>query len=68
MNKAQGTIEYLVIIAIIIVIALVVVGLLVNFISPIDNTSESAGQIGSLTREISLIESSVTTDGSYLLS
>ena len=67
MNKAQGTIEYLIIIAIIIVIGLVVVSLMSNFLSPAQGVGQTINKIGGLTNTISLTESSVTPDGNYLI-
>ena len=70
MNKkisGQGTIEYLIIIAIIVVIGLVVVGLMSGMMSPASGTSQSLNKAGNWTNSIALTESSVNPDGNYLV-
>ncbi|MFA5125998.1 MAG: DUF1566 domain-containing protein [archaeon] len=66
-NKAQGTIEYLVIIAVVVVISLVVVGLLVNQTSSADNVSASVSKIGSSSGGISVSETVVDVTGNGLI-
>ncbi|MFA5764423.1 MAG: GLUG motif-containing protein [archaeon] len=66
-NKAQGTIEYLVIIAIVVVIALVVVSILTGFLSTGNETGSQSKQISALTGEFSASEFTITTDGNYIL-
>ncbi len=65
---AQGTIEYLVILAVIIVISLVVVGLVGSNSNP-QNIVMSSGKIGNLTQGgISIADALVATDGNGLVS
>ncbi len=69
-QKGQGTIEYLVIIAVVIVIALVVVGLLTGLfgdlgLSSIFVTPEIKGQIGS--GGVSVVDAASDLDGKILL-
>jgi len=61
---AQGTIEYLIIIAIVIVIALVVVATLTGFLSN-EELNENANNISFLSQEIAITES-IQTTGGYL--
>jgi hypothetical protein len=65
-RKAQGTIEYLVIIAIVVVIGLVVVGMLVGIMdseSVVNTTNKISGKTG----QISLLETSQNVDGNVYL-
>ena len=64
---SQGTLEYLLIIAIIIVIALVVVGLSSGFLNTSQGTAQVATKIQNQTGIVSLTEASLDTDGNYLL-
>lgn len=66
-NNAQGTIEYLIIIAIVVVIALVVVGLLTGFFETGSSVSTTQQKIGQQIQNIALTETLVTQDGNYLL-
>jgi len=63
----QGTIEYLIIIAIVIVIALVVVSLMTGFLSPASGVGQSINKVGNWSNTIALTESSVNPDGNYLV-
>ena len=65
--KAQGTIEYLIIIAIVVVIALVVVSILTGFLSTGTEINSTSKQIQTLAGEFSLTDLAVTTDGNYVL-
>ena len=65
--QAQGTIEYLLIIAVIIVIALVVVSLLTGFMSPATGVGQTVNKIGGWTNSLALTETSVTPSGDYLV-
>jgi len=67
--KAQGTIEYLVILAIVVVIALVVVGLLIGiFNSPSQQISSSGNSLGLSTQAIGITESLIEpNDGNYVI-
>ena len=66
-HGAQGTIEYLIIIAIVIVIALVVVSLLTGMLSPAQGVGQSINKVGNWSNSIALTETSVTPDGNYLV-
>ncbi|MEI7961519.1 MAG: hypothetical protein WCI04_04235, partial [archaeon] len=68
---AQGTIEYLVIIAVVIVISLAIVGLSTNIIgAPVSNISSGASKLGSkvVSGGISILESVASTNGTGLVS
>jgi hypothetical protein len=65
--SGQGTLEYLVIIAIVIVIALVVVGLLIGFFSPVSGVGDNFSQLKNWSNSLALTETSVTPDGNYLV-
>ncbi|MFA5763642.1 MAG: GLUG motif-containing protein, partial [archaeon] len=65
--RAQGTIEYLIIIAIVVVIALVVVSILTGFLSTGSETDSQSKQISALVGEFSVSELAVTTDGNFVL-
>ncbi len=67
-KQAQGTIEYLVVLAVIIVFSLVVVGL-VGSNTTTQNISSTSGKIGNLTQGgISIADALVATDGNGLIS
>ena len=68
MQKAQGTIEYIVIIAIVIVIGLVVVGTLYGFVDFGTGFSKTSGKIQSSSSPISIIEIDADPDGDGLIS
>ncbi len=63
----QGTIEYLIIIAIVVVIALVVVGLLTGFFSTGSGVTTTNQAISQQTQNIALTETALNQDGNYLL-
>ncbi len=67
--KAQGTIEYLVILAVVVVISLVVVGLVTNvFSSPSQEITDSSSQIGGVSSGgISVVESVIDPQGDSLV-
>jgi len=66
--KGQGTIEYLVILAIVVVISLVVVGLLMTQTQSSVNVSKTSSKIGGLTQSIGVIESLVSpTDQNFVV-
>ena len=67
-SRAQGTIEYLVVIAIIIVIGLVVVSLLVNQTDSARGISSTISKISSSSGMISISEAVVGLDGNGLIS
>ena len=67
MVRAQGTIEYLIIIAIIVVIGLVVVSLMTGMLSPASGVSASINKASVWSNSIALTESSVNPDGNYLV-
>jgi hypothetical protein len=66
-SKAQGTIEYLIIIAIVVVIALVVISILTGFLSTGTEIDSDSSQIKALAGEFSLTDLAVTTDGNFVL-
>ena len=65
--NAQGTLEYLVIIAVVVVLALVVVGLLVNQTGSVGSVSDSVSKIGSSSGVISVSEAVVDSGGDGLV-
>ena len=67
MNKAQGTIEYLVIIAIVVVIGLVVVSMLIGLLDQGSSVSEKSSKLSNWTNTLAVTETSVNTDGNYLV-
>ena len=67
MAHAQGTVEYLVIVAVVVVLSLVVVGLLVNQTSSVNNISASTSRISSSSGVISISEVVVGVDGNGLI-
>jgi len=66
-SKAQGTIEYLVIIAIVIVIGLLVVGLSTSFLDSSKGVNIKSGKIIASTGPISITEAAVDIDGDGLI-
>lgn len=72
MNKkamnAQGTIEYLVIIAIVIVISLVIAGMLINSTGTASTIGTNSAKIQSQTNEISIADSAVDPNGELIIS
>jgi parallel beta-helix repeat protein len=67
-SNGQGTIEYLVIMAVIIVIGLLVVGMASTFLSSSSGVSKGVGNLNSLTGPISVSESVVDGDGDLIVS
>ncbi len=65
--RAQGTIEYLVIIAVVVVVALIVVGLLVTLMDSGGDISGTSNQINYNTQTLALNDYIVSTDGNFLL-
>ena len=66
--QAQGTIEYLVIIAVVVVIGLVVVGLLIGMTGSGAGVSKSSSKIGGSVQVIGIIESLLSpTDRNYVV-
>jgi len=68
MSKAQGTIEYIVIIAVVVVISLVVVALLVNQVGQGEKVSSITQQIGNSAQLIGVSEAVVGQDSNALFS
>ena len=66
-SRAQGTIEYLVIIAIVVVIALAVVGLMTGFLGQGSSVSTTTSQINLMTGALAIKETALSLDGNYLL-
>jgi len=65
--RAQGTIEYLVIIAIVVIIALVVVGILTGFLENGSTISSTSQNITQKTQTLALNDIITNPDGNYLL-
>lgn len=66
-SPAQGTIEYLVILAIIVVVALIVVSLMVNSTAPAGNISGGVSKLSTQSAPISIVDASVNPDGEVYL-
>ena len=66
-NKAQGTIEYLVILAIVVVISLVVVGLVVSQTESASSVSSTANSIAQKTGVVSVSEVVIDSTGEGLV-
>ena len=67
MMKGQGTIEYLVILAVIVVISLVVVSLMASSAQPAQGISEGVSKLGTRSSSISVVDSTMSPDGSVYL-
>jgi len=67
-SRAQGTIEYLVTVAVIVVISLVVVGLVANQTDSFQGVSSTAGKLGSSSGSISISEAVIDSSGDGLIS
>jgi len=67
LNRAQGTIEYLVIIGVVVVISLVVASLLVGFMSSAQNVSSKSSKINAILGNIAIIEAVMSEDGNYFI-
>lgn len=67
MKKAQGTIEYLVILAIIVVVSLIVVSLLLNSTTQAQGTTQGIEQLATSTAQLALSEALINEDGNYFL-
>lgn len=65
--KAQGTIEYLVILAVVVIVALIVVSLMINSTAPAQGISGTTSSIASASNIIAVTESIVDEDGNYFL-
>ncbi|MFA5763612.1 MAG: LamG-like jellyroll fold domain-containing protein [archaeon] len=65
--RAQGTIEYLIIIAIVVVIALVVVSILTGFLGTGSQVGEQSSQLSNWSNLLAITETSVDPDGNYLV-
>jgi hypothetical protein len=66
-SKAQGTIEYLVIIAIVVVIALVVVSILTGFLGTGSEVGEQSSKLSNWSNSLAITQTSVDPDGNYLV-
>ena len=67
-SSAQGTIEYLVILAVVVVISLVIVGLFTNvFSSPSQQINESSDKFSVVSGGISVVESVIDVQGDSLI-
>ena len=68
MQKGQGTIEYLVILAVVIIVSLVVVALITNSTAPVQGVSESQSKTFWRTQPISINDAVVDSEGDgYLI-
>jgi len=66
-RTAQGTIEYLVIIAVVVVVALVVVGLLISLSSPGAQVSQNTGKLNAAAQPVSVLQALAGADGNGVL-
>ncbi len=66
-SKGQGTIEYLVILAVIVVVSLIVVSLMINSTAPAQGISGTTSTIATASTLLSVTESIVSEDGNYFL-
>jgi hypothetical protein len=66
-NKAQGTIEYLIIIAIVVVISLVVTSILTGFLTTGSTITPTSQDIKQQTQVLALTDIITNPDGNYLL-
>jgi surface protein len=66
-SSAQGTIEYLVILAIIIVISLTIVSLSINSTTPAQNISGGISRLSTSTTPISIVDATIDPDGEVYL-
>ncbi len=67
MDRAQGTIEYLVILAVIVVVALVVVSLMINSTSGAEGISTGVNKISAQTGAISVTEAVADSEGDAVI-
>ena len=65
--SAQGTIEYLIIIAVVVVVSLILVGLLTGFLSSGSQVDEKQSQIYWKTQPLAIIESQTDSEGNILV-
>ena len=66
-EQAQGTIEYLVILAVIVVVSLIVVSLTINSTAPAQGITATTTQIAATSSPIVITETIVSEDGNYFL-
>jgi|GEM_PF-1053132 len=66
-NRAQGTIEYLVIIGVVVVVALVVVGMLMSQASSVGETSNKVSKLGSVSGQFAVKDFVVGADGNAII-
>jgi hypothetical protein len=66
-NKAQGTIEYLDIIGVIVVVFLVVVGLLMSQMDSASGVGSFVSKLGQWSNSVAITETAVDFDGNYLV-
>lgn len=67
-NSAQGTIEYLVILAVIVVISLVVVSLMISSTAPSESISEQQSKIFWRAQTIAIFDFTVDSNGDAIIS
>ncbi len=66
-SKAQGTVEYLIIVSVVIVLSLIVVGLVLTQVDNSKEVSSSSGKLGLWTNSISVTETAVSNDGNFFV-
>ncbi len=66
-KKGQGTIEYLVILAVIVVVALIVVSLMINSTAPAQGISSGVSKLSTQSAPISIVDASINPDGNVYL-
>ena len=64
---AQGTVEYLVIIAVVVVISLIVVGLVISQTSSVSESDKKATNLGWKTKEVQIMDFAVDAQGNGIL-
>jgi len=66
-KEAQGTIEYLVILAVIVIVSLIVVSLIINSAAPAEGISSSIGKVAGWSNTLAVTETSINPDGNFLV-
>ena len=66
-DNAQGTVEYLIIIAVVVVLSLIVVGIVITQVDNSQQVSASSGKLGLWTNSVSVTETAVSSDGNFFV-
>ncbi len=66
-NRAQGTIEYLVILAVVVIVALIVVSLMINSTAPAGNISGGVSKLSTQSAPLAVLDATVNPDGNVYL-